>query len=169
MLDERTRRRADYRLGTGIRLADGQCWTFPAPLVPSGNDPDAMTAGRADLTTYVALIRAVIEAEDRDDRRRCELALAIWLLSYNYDLDPADYQMLLGFAPGSAALARSQEAFSTLAFEHAQSLWSRRRDEATTTAAEPVGWVRGLWRAGVRRWAGRRTARAMGLASGPCR
>lgn len=167
MLDEKTRRRAEYRPGQAIRLADGQDWTFPAPPDPDGLDAGGPAAScDAFGPVYEALIHAVCDAEDWDDARRCELALALYLISHNYELDAPDYQALFGFEPGSAELARAQAAFHALAADHARRLRPQGRKAAE---AEPVGWIRGLMRIGARLRAGRRPARAMELAGGPCR
>jgi hypothetical protein len=147
MPDETRRRRADFRRGPSIRLADGQPWTFP--------DPAEVAAGRGAGVEpeFEALVRAVFEAEDRPDRLRCELALAINLLGRNYELTPVEYRRLLGFPPGSSELARAQAEFHALALDHAEYLWPV---PEPTAVARPSG--RGLLRGLSRLWAGRRPA-----------
>ena len=101
-----------FRWGTPIPLADGQRWIFPAPppIVPGGPSPlESATGG---------LLNALWEAEDRSESLRVELALAIHLLGSNYDLGPEDFQLVLGFTPGSPALERAQRAFHLLAMAY---------------------------------------------------
>jgi hypothetical protein len=161
MLDEMSRRRADHRPGTAIRLADGQCWTFPAPPDPG---PEADATGGFE-SSYDALVRSVLEAEDCDEGRRCELALAICLLSHNYELDSFDLQGLLSFPANSPELSRIQEAFHALALEHIQALQARQPAAVPEARRGRVG---SLLRNGLRFWTGRRAAGAIELASGPC-
>jgi len=124
MLAETNLRLPQFRPGPSIRLADGQFWTFPAATVsePSPQRPQDEPERDADEpgldADYIALLEAIQEAEDRSDQLRAELALAIHLLSQNYDLDPDDYQTLLGFEPGSPELKAAQEAFHELALDH---------------------------------------------------
>lgn len=112
MLDPRALRRPDLREGPEVRLADGQCWVFPAP--PEGETPEA--AGFEP--EYPALLVAVAESEGPADRRRAELILAIHLLGRNYRLGPHEYGRLLDFPAGSACLIEAQAAFGALAVEH---------------------------------------------------
>lgn len=150
MLDERARRRAGFRGGRGILLGDGGEWTFPAPA-EGASEWDPELAG---------LIGAVSEAEDRADRLRCELALAIALLSRNYELGPAEYRTLFGFRPGGAELAGAQAAFRALAMEHARAQEGRaapRLVGASTGRGRPLGWAGVGWgrvRAGLGRLVG---------------
>jgi hypothetical protein len=118
MLDEKALRHPDFLEGIPIRLADGQMWTFPAPTAcrdgaGAGATPDAATDSERE-----ALVAAVLEAEDRAERLRAELALAIHLLARNYRLGPADFLALLEFSPGDPALAALQRAFHEMALEH---------------------------------------------------
>jgi hypothetical protein len=140
MLDEPTRRRPDFLPGSPIRLADGQLWTFPAPAHEAEFGPD-----------YPAAIAAVDEAEDRAERLRAELALAILLLCRNYDLSPDALSGLLRYAPGNPALAQLQEAFGRLAREHAGPSRSAPDADADLpfngwrlhyATAAPPGWLR---------------------------
>jgi hypothetical protein len=124
MLDEKSLRHPDFLEGLPIRLADGQMWTFPTP--PAPRDVDAGESPGAAVTPFdsdqEALVTAVLEAEDRAERLRAELALAIHLLARNYRLEPADFRALLEFSPGDPALAAMQGAFHDLALEHIRSL-----------------------------------------------
>jgi hypothetical protein len=105
-------RRTDFHAGTEIKLADGRSWTFPAPRVSWDVSPDASG------NEYLGLLRAVREAEDRQECCLAELALAIYLIVQNYDLSAAQLESLFTFPPGSQELVDSQQAFSALAFEH---------------------------------------------------
>jgi hypothetical protein len=115
MLNEVSRRRPDFRPGPSIRLADGWDWTIPAP--PRVTAPEAEGFG----PDYAATVAALESAEDRTERLRAELALAIYLLSRNYDLTPDDLYALLGFPPDDPALAAMQAAFHRIAREHLRS------------------------------------------------
>jgi hypothetical protein len=115
MRDERSCRRTVYRPGRAVLLADGQHWTFPAPT--EGEPAGAGQVG----PDYEALLRAIIEAEDQDERRRVELALAITLLACNYQLAAHDYAALLDFGPGDPALSAVQAALGEIASDHLRS------------------------------------------------
>lgn len=112
MRDELSCRRTEYRPGRAVLLADGQHWTFPAPTEgePAGTGPFG--------PDYEALLRAIIEAEDQDERRRAELALAIELLACNYRLTTDDYAALLDFETGDPALPAVQAALGEIAYDH---------------------------------------------------
>lgn len=141
MSDEARRRRKGFRDGRLIRLADGHSWTFPNPTDEPPEPP------------LVALVRAVFEAEDRPDRLRCELALAINLLARNYDLSSADYRTLLRFPAGSPDLEQAQASFHALAVDHAAHFWpALDRGPVEPTTERRPGWLRGVaWL-----WNGRR-------------
>jgi len=101
----------------GIRLADGQVWTFPAPGEQGASSPDA-----AFDAEYLDLIRAILEAEDGNEGRLAELAFAMLLLGHQHQLTPLDYQRLFMFTPESPELAESQAAFHDLALAHVDHL-----------------------------------------------
>jgi peptidoglycan/xylan/chitin deacetylase (PgdA/CDA1 family) len=102
-IDELARRRPTFVEGTRIRLADGHDWAFP-------DQPP-----RPDDHELISVLRAIGESEDRPERLRGGLALAILLLSRNYDLTPADFQAILAFAPGDTELSELQRAVHELA------------------------------------------------------
>ncbi len=97
MIDEKTRRRAEYESGIEVLLSDGQSWTLPIPN-RSPREPD-----------LTALLEAMMTAEDRADRLRLELALTIWLLNKNYLFSPNEIETLLNFPQGDPGLKRLQE------------------------------------------------------------
>jgi hypothetical protein len=88
--DEFSSRQSSFRQGKPIQLADGQTWILPAP--PKGAE---RTAAESFGTDYEGIIQAILEAEDKSEQCRAELALAILLLGRNYRLSPADYEQLL--------------------------------------------------------------------------
>lgn len=137
MLDQRALRSTDYREGTEIRLADGQCWTFPAPGGMSGPESPA-----AD-PNYLPILEAILDAEDTPDRLRSELVLAIHLLGRNYRLRPREYRKLLGFPAGSPALAAAQHAFHELATQHLRA--NLVNAEVGPAAARPSGFLTRAW------------------------
>ncbi len=102
MVAEKTRRKSGFAGGVWIRMADGQEWLFSNPPAP-GNDPE-----------YDALVQGLLEAEDESEARKFELAIAIWLLSRNYQPSPREYEEIFSFASDNAARSCAQEAISTL-------------------------------------------------------
>jgi hypothetical protein len=97
---QRRSRRSNFGAGVDVRLSDGWVWTLS---MPSRSDPECD-----------ALIAAVIEAEDRSEILRAELALTIYLLDKNYDLKPEQFGSLLCFPPDDPALASLQDALHGL-------------------------------------------------------
>ncbi|MBX6311450.1 MAG: hypothetical protein IRY99_00775, partial [Isosphaeraceae bacterium] len=71
------------------------------------------------------MVQAVLEAEDEVELLRAELALAIFLLGWNYDLSPEAYGTLLDCSPGHPALSAMQRAFHKVALAHARA-WQAR-------------------------------------------
>jgi hypothetical protein len=138
MCNERALRRPDFLPGLPIRLADGQCWTFPVPRASSGS-PERVAPGELlglFGDGYAPTLAAVLEAEDESERLRAELALAIFLLGRNYDLSPAVFREILSFRPGDAALVEMQRAFHEVAVEHScQFPEARARVPETVTRA----------------------------------
>jgi hypothetical protein len=110
MVNEQTRRRPDFVEGTRVRMADGQDWSFPDRL-PSKDDRE-----------HVAVLREIVEVEDRDELLQAELALTIFLLARNYELTPDDFAAILGFAPGDPAQPRMQAAVHALAMNQVRVL-----------------------------------------------
>jgi len=105
VVDELSYRRSRFQPGTPICLANDQEWTFPAPTA------DSEFAVEAAETEYLGLIHAIMEAEDQSDRRRAELALAIFLIGLNYQLSSTELANLFTFQPRSRELTDSQHAF----------------------------------------------------------
>ncbi len=100
MVEEKLRRRAGFQLGRWVRMGDRQQWMFPPPPAP-GLDPD-----------YDAMIRIHGESEDADDERRIELAMAILLLSRNYDPKPEEYVAIFSFGADESAGSTARAAIS---------------------------------------------------------
>jgi hypothetical protein len=104
-------------------MADGQDWSFPAPPQPG---VDAQ---------FDALADARMEAEDRDEVLRIELAISILLLSRNYNLTPADYRCIFNFDGDCAQLGAVQTAISAMI----GSPCHRERSRPTPDEAAPTG------------------------------
>jgi hypothetical protein len=102
MVAEKVRRRAGFQSGRSIRMGDRQHWMFPPPPA-SGLDPE-----------YDGLLRIHGESEDGDDERRIELAMAILLLSRNYDPTPDEYVAIFSFGMDESAQSTAQAAISEL-------------------------------------------------------
>ena len=129
MVDELSSRRSRFRPGNPICLANDQEWTFPAPTA------DSEFAVESAAAEYLGLIHAVQEAEDPSERRLAELALAIFLIGLNYQLNSSDLAYLFTFQPRSRELADSQHAFESLARDHILAL--ARHSEATSARSCP--------------------------------
>ena len=119
MVDELSSRRSSIQAGNLISLANDQEWTFPAPTA------DSEFAVEAAGTEYLGLVRAIMEAEDQSDRRLAELAMAIFLVGLNYQLNSTELANMFTFQPRSQELADSQQAFESLARDHILSLVKR--------------------------------------------
>jgi hypothetical protein len=83
-------------------MADRQNWMFPHPPA-AGIDRE-----------FDAMMRIHHESEDRDDERRIELAMAILLLSRNYDPRPDEYEAIFSFGTDQSARSVAQAAISEL-------------------------------------------------------
>jgi hypothetical protein len=105
MIEHKLRRHRDFQSGRWVRMGDGQTWLFPHPPSP-GTDRE-----------YDALIRCLLEAEDADEARRFELALAILLLSRVYDLEPSEYQAIFNFEADQATARAARTAVSELIYD----------------------------------------------------
>jgi hypothetical protein len=102
MVSEKVRRRAGFQMGRLVRMGDRQHWMFPPPPAP-GSDPD-----------YDGLIRVHHESEDGRDEREIELAMAILLLSRNYDPTPDEYVSIFSFGTDQSARSTAQAAISDI-------------------------------------------------------
>jgi hypothetical protein len=100
MFEEKVRRRAGFQSGRWVQMGDRQRWMFPPPPA-SGIDPE-----------YDALARIHQEPEDADDERKIELAMAILLLSRNYDPTPDEYIAIFSFGTDESARSAAQAAIS---------------------------------------------------------
>ena len=117
MLNEEALRRSEFRQGLSVLLADGQDWTLPMPV-----PPDRPPLERPVDRDTAAILRAVQEAEDRNELLRAELALG----------DPPAVEELPArggavpetprFDPSSPTLAATQEAFHRLAMAYLRRL-----------------------------------------------
>ena len=96
MRDELARRRPGFQRGLDLRLADNQIWSLPEPS-PAGTDPGAESSATApwDDSDYRAILQAIAHADDAGEHFRAEVALAIHLLRWNYEVDGADLEELL--------------------------------------------------------------------------
>jgi hypothetical protein len=128
MIDEQALRRPDFVEGTRIRLANGHDWSFPdQPPHPEDHE-------------LIAILQAIAEAEDEPERLRGELALAILLLSRNYDLSPGDFQAILSFAPGDPTLIEMQRAVHELASRHSRDLQYLSRPKSNSPPLPVAHW-----------------------------
>jgi hypothetical protein len=88
-IDEKQRRRPDFRGGVPVRMADGQDWTLPRPRVRFVPD-DGPEGFRVYLTgpgdDYADLLAATDAPPDVGGMIRADMALARRLVTTNYDL-----------------------------------------------------------------------------------
>jgi hypothetical protein len=102
MVAVKARRRSAFQGGAWIKMADGREWLFSSPPA---------LGVHAD---YDALAHALLEAEDRTEARKCQLAIAIFLLSRNYEPSPSEYVKVFYFGSDDAAQSSAEEAISSL-------------------------------------------------------
>lgn len=136
MVDELSSRRHRFQTGQKIRLADGQSWVFPTPLAPGDSN-----GFRAD-PEYGPLLDVVRDADSDEERALGELALGIFLLSWNYDLSPSAFQDLLSFPPGSQSVEEWRASLKELVNTHSQSTFAfRDRSVLKQIDTATPGWV----------------------------
>jgi hypothetical protein len=104
--------------GLPIELGDSQAWAFPGPR-------ELFDAHGRFAPELLSLLKAIREAQHDSERLLGELALAIYLLSLNYELEPGDYSQLLG----GPNLARMQHEFRDLATRLFRALADRERPQ----------------------------------------
>lgn len=113
-------RRSGFLGGELIFLAEGRGRFFPGPA-------QIESAGPSVIAEVMELIEAIGTSEDEAERLQGELALAIHLLSLNYELGPDDYRRLLGGAAGASQLARIQASIRLLAVRLAEAFGPNRQ------------------------------------------
>jgi hypothetical protein len=132
-LDEVALRRPCFTSGVPIRLADGQHWQFPKPtidLFPVVRADGEVAVGAAATfdVGYDERIEAFFRARVLGPAEQLQalFALAVDLLSRNYDLELGDYRRLLRFHAGN---------------EGYEAMWQEILDVALGAApkASPVG------------------------------
>lgn len=104
-MEQKLRRRNGFQAGVWVLMGDRQRWMFPPPPL-AGTDHE-----------YDALLRCLLEAEDRDEAHSIELALGILLFSRNYDPQPSDYQAVFDFGADSANRSTAEAAIAALIYE----------------------------------------------------
>lgn len=108
MVDERASRRAAFRSGTEIVLADGQLWTL-ADRFKEGDDPE-----------YDEALRAVFSSQDHAERLLAEMVVCILLLSRNYVLTPEQLRELLSYPASDPKIKQHQNSLRELIEAQAQ-------------------------------------------------
>jgi hypothetical protein len=103
MIDERICRRASFQEVTSIQLADGQRWWLPELSIDSRD------------AVLNSLVKAVVCGSNEREELRDDLALAMVLLSRNYQLSPDLYPQLFGFRPDDPARDELQRVVRQLA------------------------------------------------------
>ncbi|MFO0908517.1 MAG: hypothetical protein U0794_09170 [Isosphaeraceae bacterium] len=139
MTDHLATRPPRYAGGIPVRLADGRSWCLAPPSALDG-DPQ-----------FDALLAGVEQADDQFERRRAELALAIFLLTRNYDLSAAELNSLLSFEHDAAG----RDTFALSVHALARTLLVARRESGpalsvgSTRGEGLVRWLRALWPLGT--------------------
>ncbi len=101
---------------------------------------------------YDALAMARPEAEDRDEVLRIELAIAISLLSQDYDLTPADYTRIFDFGSDRDVLIRMHSARSDSIAPGSINRAAKKTASARVDRVSESGWMgklKSLFSAGV--------------------
>jgi hypothetical protein len=109
MRTEAELRRPDFTGGTPVRLADGNEWSIPRPVIRISPrlDDAGKVAGLSARTTFGAefddLIRSIQEPPEGANRVTLLLTLAVDLLDKNYTLTPEEKAEVLTFDMGDEA------------------------------------------------------------------
>jgi hypothetical protein len=96
-------RRADFRGGTPVTMADGQDWTLPLPVITITATDDAIGfADESDIgRDFDALLREMEDARTDRDLFSAFCRVARTLLLINYDLPPGTIGRLVRFPKGA--------------------------------------------------------------------
>jgi len=121
-LDEVALRAPGFTPGVPIRLADGQEWSFPKPVVklcPVLDDDGAVSIGGVPSfgPDYDDLVEAWYASHSLGppDQIKAMFALGVDLLKRNYTLTPADLRRLLRFHGADAADQQTWEQIADVA------------------------------------------------------
>lgn len=123
MRQERDLRRPRFRGGFALRLVDGQVWSLPTPDEPV--DATVMPGASWRGPDYRALLSALAEAGDESELFLAELALAIHLITWNYEVDGPDLVDIFDDRDGDRARAELSLALHALATAHLRSAAGR--------------------------------------------
>ena len=118
MYHETESRRSGFLGGIPVQLANGEFWAFPGPreLSSEGATRDSKLSG---------LLEAISQSEDFAEQSRMELALAIYLITLNYDLTPKGYLEVLGDGADVRVREQLRACFHDIARRHAEAVVSR--------------------------------------------
>lgn len=106
--DEARSRRPDFLGGPAVRLADGQEWSFPKPMVRirprvEGGKVVAVAGSFTFGGDYDRKIEAYHSAADGSEQSVALMGMAVDLLTRNYDLGDDDLADLFTFTVGDEA------------------------------------------------------------------
>jgi hypothetical protein len=118
-----------------IRLADGAEWEFVGPEALSAKEP-------AIQAEWLGLLSAIVESQDDSEHRQGELALGIFLLGIDRDLDPDDFTRLLSFRHGDPRAETLRASFRALAERHVEMVRSRSNDREGLNPPHHFRWPR---------------------------
>lgn len=97
-LDERARRRPDWREGFEVTLGDGGVWHLRHPPYrrsPRRSPDGGFEFGEPQRPRFDGLIEQMLDAEDGMVQINTALNIAVLLLEENYILAPDDIEVLL--------------------------------------------------------------------------
>lgn len=109
MIDEKTRRRAEFVEGYPVTLADGQLWNVPRPklrFTPKFVDGKVELAGGptlgSDFDGDLEIIFGTVDVPGAEFLR-VKFSLAVRLLRVNYELSDSELAGLIVLEPGDPA------------------------------------------------------------------
>ena len=107
MIDEASKRRAEWVEGNAFKLADGQLWHFQEPRIEAYPTFDNGKV-HLGLSTHLgpefdAVVNEIAEAETLTDEIKLAFGMAAFMLRANYDLSDAELSTLLRYRVGDEA------------------------------------------------------------------
>jgi hypothetical protein len=114
---EERRRSPSFLEGTKVLLADGNTWMLPVASALLARGVPAQASEELG-----SLVDAIQCSEGAEDLGTSELALAIFLLTWNYEFEEGELAAILTFPSGGPLRESSQQAFHDVAAEYVQQL-----------------------------------------------
>lgn len=118
MVDEKERRRADWREGTEVRLGNGQGWHLRHPPYRRAARPapgGGYEFSELRRPRFDDLMEAMLDAEEGMVQINTALNIAVLMLEQNYDLTADDVAELLPWAHGDESNVEMWQAILGIA------------------------------------------------------